>query len=152
MDGKRQYLAVSTAAEATQTRNTRMRRSSRKGDDFIEVGTHYETIGRHEEQHHTCFRNWANLTAASSPEKGWTSKQILREVNRYHNMQAAHVCFLVCRILTYLCFSLCYFQLCCQLRHAQLGEGQLDLSTMSVAKLMTALMNEHNGPQETNRV
>ena len=23
---------------------------------------------------------------------------------------------------------------------------------MSVAKLMTALMNEHNGPQETNRV
>ena len=70
MDGKRQYLAVSTAAEATQTRNTRMRRSSRKGDDFIEVGTHYETIGRHEEQHHTCFRNWANSTAASSPEKG----------------------------------------------------------------------------------
>ena len=106
MDGKRQYLAVSTAAEATQTRNTRMRRSSRKGDDFIEVGTHYETIGRHEEQHHTCFRNWANSTAASSPEKGWTSKQILREVNRYHNMQAAHVCFLVCRILTYLCFVL----------------------------------------------
>ena len=46
MDGKRQYLAVSTAAEATQIRNTRMRRSSRKGDDFIEVGTHYETIGR----------------------------------------------------------------------------------------------------------
>ena len=70
MDGKRQYLAVSTAAEATQTRNTRMRRSSRKGDDFIEVGTHYETIGRHEEQHHACFRNWANSTAASSPEKG----------------------------------------------------------------------------------
>ena len=86
MDGKRQYLAVSTAAEATQIRNTRMRRSSRKGDDFIEVGTHYETIGRHEEQHHTCFRNWANSTAASSPEKGWTSKQILREVNRYYNM------------------------------------------------------------------
>ena len=70
MDGKRQYLAVSTAAEATQIRNTRMRRSSRKGDDFIEVGTHYETIGRHEEQHHTCFRNWAS-EAEKEGQKSW---------------------------------------------------------------------------------
>ena len=51
MNGKRQYPAVSTAAEATQTRSTRMRRSSRKGDDFTEAGTHCETTGRHEEQH-----------------------------------------------------------------------------------------------------
>ena len=85
MDGKRQYRAVSTAAEATQTRNTRMRRSNRNGDDFIEAGTHYETTGRHEEQDHNCFRNWANSTAAISPEKGWTSKQILRKVTNYHN-------------------------------------------------------------------
>ena len=28
-----------------------MRRSSRKGDDFTEAGTHCETTGRHEEQH-----------------------------------------------------------------------------------------------------
>ena len=126
-----------------------MRRSSRKGDDFIEAGTHYETTGRHEEPHHSCFRNWDSSTAASSPEKGWTSKQILAKVMDYHNTEAAHFCFLVCRILTYLCFSLYYFQLCCQLRHAQQGGGQLDLSTKSVGKLMTALTNEHNGPQAT---